>query len=230
VVLWEMLTGKGLFRGGDTVLHTLADVLRAEIDFTKVPATTPGPIRELLRRCLTRDVRKRLRDIGEARIMLESAAVEEAPEVSAPLRSRLGTVATVTAAVLSVVAVVAGFGWWRATRPVERQLMRFSADLGPGAAEGRSITAAISPDGARVAFIARGPEGKEQLATRLLDQAKATLLSGTENAAAPFFSPDGQWIGFFRVLRRWKDEEDLGSRGRCGHAVRRPRRTRRELE
>jgi serine/threonine-protein kinase len=63
--------------------------------------------------------------------------------------------------------------------------------------EGPRITAAISPDGVRLAFVARGPAGKQQLATRLLDQPKATLLSGTENAADPFFSPDGQWIGFF---------------------------------
>ena len=60
-----------------------------------------------------------------------------------------------------------------------------------------NISAAISPDGARLAFVARGPAGKDQLATRLLDQAQATLLPGTENAADPFFSPDGQWIRFF---------------------------------
>jgi Tol biopolymer transport system component len=63
--------------------------------------------------------------------------------------------------------------------------------------QGPRITAGISPDGGRLAFAARGPGGKQQLATRLLDQAQAILLPGTENAADPFFSPDGQWIGFF---------------------------------
>src|SRR5439155_10651368 len=53
------------------------------------------------------------------------------------------------------------------------------------------------PAGTRLAFLARGPDGKTQLATRLLDQPQATLLSGTEGAADPFFKPDGQWIGFF---------------------------------
>ncbi len=70
-------------------------------------------------------------------------------------------------------------------------------DLGPEALAGPRITAAISPDGRRLAFVSRGQSGKEQLATRLLDQANPTLLAGTEGASDPFFSPDGQWIGFF---------------------------------
>src|SRR5260370_37657671 len=67
VVLWEMLSGQRLF-GGDTIAHTLADVLRGEIDFDKV--TAPAPIKNLLRRCLDRDAKTRLRDIGEARVAI----------------------------------------------------------------------------------------------------------------------------------------------------------------
>src|SRR6202011_1485332 len=70
VVLWEMLTGKRLFEG-ETISHTLADVLRAEIDFPKLPPSTPPPIRELLKRCLDRDLKTRLRDVGEARIAIQ---------------------------------------------------------------------------------------------------------------------------------------------------------------
>ena len=70
VVLWEMLTGKPLF-GGETVSHTLADVLRAEIDFSKLPPETPPAIEQLLKRCLDRDVKTRFRDIGEARIVIQ---------------------------------------------------------------------------------------------------------------------------------------------------------------
>src|SRR5262245_38449432 len=66
VVLWEMLTGYQLF-SGETIAHTLADVLRGEIDVAKLPGNTPKTIRDLIRRCLTRDVKNRLRDIGEAR-------------------------------------------------------------------------------------------------------------------------------------------------------------------
>src|SRR5262249_1717202 len=70
-------------------------------------------------------------------------------------------------------------------------------DLGPDAVTGLNLTAAISPDGRRLVFPMRGPDGKPQLATRLLDQARPVLLPGTEFGVDPFFSPDGQWIGFF---------------------------------
>jgi hypothetical protein len=86
---------------------------------------------------------------------------------------------------------------WRSTRPVEHPLTRLNIDLGPDAMTGSNLTAAISPDGRRLLFPARGANGKQQLATRLLDQAQATLLPGTENGRDPFFSPDNQWVGFF---------------------------------
>ena len=89
---------------------------------------------------------------------------------------------------------------WRATRPVEQPLLRFSADLGPDAVAGFRITAAISPDGTRIAYPARPPGASvNMLATRLMDQFKPSILPGTEGALDPFFSPDGQWIGFYAV-------------------------------
>ena len=83
VVLWEMLTGTRLFNG-ETISHTLADVLRAPIPFEALPSGTPPAIREVLRRCLDRDARKRLRDIGEARVAIETALA--APEVPGAVR------------------------------------------------------------------------------------------------------------------------------------------------
>ena len=75
--------------------------------------------------------------------------------------------------------------------------MRLSVDLGPDAVAGQFTTTAISPDGARLVFPIKSPDGKQMLATRLLSETKPTLLSGTENGRDPFFSPDGKWIGFF---------------------------------
>jgi len=100
-------------------------------------------------------------------------------------------------AALTIALAVTGSGWWRATRPVDHPLTRLSVDLGREAMTGFNLTAAISPDGRRLVFPARGPDGKQLLATRLLDQAQPTLLPGTEHGSYPFFSPDGQWIGFF---------------------------------
>jgi serine/threonine-protein kinase len=82
-------------------------------------------------------------------------------------------------------------------QPGVHPLLRFSADLGPDAIAGINVPAVFSPDGTRLLFPARGTDGKQQLATRLLDRPQTTFLAGTEGAADPFFSPDGEWIGYF---------------------------------
>jgi Tol biopolymer transport system component len=192
VILYELLTGKRAFEG-ESVVETLGAVMKSQPDWTPVPAC----MQRLLQACLEKDPRKRLQAIGDARLLLEDipAALDRTP---IPSRSRSAAVPWVIAAALAIILV--GVSWiaWRATRPAaSKPLMRFSVDLGPEAVEAPRITAAISPDGSRLAFAARGPSGKEQLATRLLDQATATLLPGTENASDPFFSPDSRWIGFF---------------------------------
>ena len=199
VVLYELLTGRQLFGEGETISHTLADVLRAPINFDKLPKETPSTIRTLLRRCLDRDVKNRLRDIGEARVALADVGAghvpPDAPSVAhgRPLRW------TVAAGVLAAVAGIALFGWWRASRPVEHRLMRFTDDLGAevdlGGPFGPAV--AISPDGTRLAYVFRSSDGRAQLSMRLLDNSKSTVFSGTEGAGAPFFSPDSRWIGFF---------------------------------
>jgi len=102
----------------------------------------------------------------------------------------------------SVVAVISAALLWRATLPADRPMMRFSVDLGPEAVRGRAdngefLNPVISPDGTRLVFHAKAADGSEQLAIRRLDQSRVTILAGTEGAADPFFSPDGQWIGFF---------------------------------
>jgi len=106
----------------------------------------------------------------------------------------------------SVVAVISAAVLWRATlpadRPADRPMTRFSVDLGPEAIQGRAdsgelLNPVISPDGTRLVFPAKAAGGSEQLAMRRLDQSVVTMLAGTEGAVDPFFSPDGQWIGFF---------------------------------
>jgi len=201
VVLWEMLTGKRLFLAED-VTHTLADVLRKPIDFAELPEATPAPVRELLKRCLDRDVKNRLQWIGEARVAitkyLAHPSVDVGPEPGVPSGGRRYTWAWAAAVgVLAALALGASLVAWRATRPVDRPLMRLSVDLGPDAVAGRSTTAVLSPDGTRVVFPVRLIGGGVQLAILQLDQAKASPLPGTVGVIDPFFSPDGQWIGFF---------------------------------
>jgi serine/threonine-protein kinase len=153
VVLWEMLTGHRLF-DGETISHVLADVLRGPIDFDRLPKETPRTIRDLLRRCLDRDVKTRLRDIGEARVAIDNAGKE--PEVAAaavPATRRRMLSWEVGVVVLALTGIAGWAAWWRATRPVEQPLIRFSVDLGPEAVAEPRITAAISPDGRRLAWL-----------------------------------------------------------------------------
>jgi serine/threonine-protein kinase len=185
VVLYKMLTGQPLFEG-ETVSDTLAAVLTKEPDWDR----TPRKVRRLLRSCLEKDPKRRLRDIADAWGFLDETR-------EAPTATTTRTPWIVAAAALAITTLAGWWVAWRATRPVDHPLTRLSVDLGPDAVAGPNLTAAISPDGRRLVFSMRGPDGKQQLATRPLNQEQATLLPGTEDGIDPFFSPDGQWIGFF---------------------------------
>jgi serine/threonine-protein kinase len=188
VVLFELLTGERLFKGED-VADTLAQVLTKAPGFERAPAKA----RRLLRECLERDPNLRLRDIGDARRLL----LEDESAGSGPSTSRRAYVGWVAAGVFALVAAGLGTVYWSTARPVERPLTRFNVDLGPGSVQGPRTTAVLSPDGTRIVFPLRGSNGAVQLATRALDQPKAAAISGTEGGSDPFFSPDGQWVGFF---------------------------------
>ena len=111
-------------------------------------------------------------------------------------RLRFDMVPCRVAAALAIGLVGVSWVAWRATRPVDRPLMRLNVDLGPDALAGQFTTTAISADGVRLVFPIKNPNGKQMLATRLLGEAMPSLLSETENGRDPFFSPDGHWIGF----------------------------------
>ena len=193
VVLFEMLTDRRLF-SGETVSDTLAAVLRQEIEWNHLPAATPPSVRWLLMRCLERDPKKRLRDIGEARIAVEAREqVVTASMATAPLwRRALPWVLCGTLALMM----------WAQRRPAAEPptLVRLSVELGVDASLAASLgpAAILSPDGKLLVFAARTAAGESpQLYVRRLDQLTASPLPGTEDGANPFFSPDGEWIAFF---------------------------------
>lgn len=191
VTLYEMLTGKAPF-AGPTISDTLAAVLTRELDLDAIPER----IRPALERCLRKDPRRRWRAIGDVRMALEEGIAGPAAQ-TAPAPERRRAMPWVAAAVMALAAGAGWFAAWRATRPADRPLIRLSVDLGPEAVPGFNLTAAISRDGRRIVFPARGADGKQRLATRLLDQTQSIVLPGTEDGRDPFFSPDGEWIGFF---------------------------------
>jgi Tol biopolymer transport system component len=187
VVLYELLTGERLFQGDDAA-DTLAQVLTKEPDLTRVPPQ----LRKLLERCLEKDPRKRLRDIGDARHLLREKAEFAAPLPARKARWFWPAVAALLLPTSGALAWIA----WRPARPVEHPPIRLNVNLGPDAVAGAEATLAISPDGTRIVFPVQR-NGTVQLATRLLDQADATPIRGSEGGTDPFFSPDGQWIAFF---------------------------------
>ena len=177
MVLYELLTGKRPIGG--------------EPDWNALPGGTPPHMRRLLERCLRKDPKQRLRDIGEARIALDEPS--EAP-VALPRRSALPWV---TAAVAVIAAAI---GWWRpAPPPASHPLVRLDVEIAQDmvlANTGTGGMIALSPDGARLVVALGGADGTVRLHTRLLHQSRLTPLAGTEGGGTPFFSPDGHWIGF----------------------------------
>jgi len=198
-VLYEMLTGTRAF-DGDDVSDTMANVLKGEPYWDRLPGTTPPAIRLLLRRCLRRERRQRLQDAAGVRIEIEdalSAPLSSATAVSQDRGAHWRWPSIGGAALLG--AVIAGFAVWNlqpapATSPAVLRLpVTVPAD------EELLVThpgIAASPDGAHLVYVARS-RGVQQLHLRAMDRLDSTMLMGTEGARAPFFSADSQWVGFF---------------------------------
>jgi serine/threonine protein kinase/Tol biopolymer transport system component len=213
-VLYEMLTGWPAFEG-DGVGEILARVIERDPNWTKLPSNVPPRFRELLRRSLQKDPRKRWRDVGDLRIELELAGetpVGTAPPEGMPLvpRSRreraLWLSAILGAAILTWLA--ASFLNSRSPRDAPAgltDLVRFSEFPPAGAsfyAGAWIVPFAVSPDGRWFAFTATSDDGKSRLWFRALKSETAQPIPGTEGAVSPFWSPDSKWLGF-RALNVW---------------------------
>ena len=199
VCLYEALTGSRAFRGDDAA-DTLAAVLRAEIDWGKLPPETPRAIRTLLRRCLTKDPRERLHDIADVRI--EIRGVLEQPDIDAPAGGEAAPAKRRVSAVLAgalglVVGLVLGFVLFRdggdaASDAATADTWTVTA-LDIETAPGQPFV--LSPDGRMVLF--RGREVAEtRLYRRSLDSLVAERISGSDGARSPIFSPDGKQLAF----------------------------------
>ena len=197
VVLYEMLTGVRPFRGEDVSL-TLASVMKSDVDVKTLPPDLPETLRTVLRRCLEKDPLQRIRDVGDLRLAMEGAfettAGAPSEPIVAPTLRLWQRPAPVAVAVLASLAV-GGVAVWSLTRPATPRVARFPIPL---AAEqdfsflGRP-SVAISPDGSHVVYAAN-----RSLWLRPVDQLQAVQVPGTEEEArGPFFSADGQSIGFW---------------------------------
>ena len=202
-VLFEMLSGKRPFTGDD-ISETLARVIDREPDWATLPDTVPPVLSSFLRRCLQKNPKKRIRDIGDVSLAMEGAfetpvrAPSEptvAPTLPVWLWQRPATIAVAVVASLAV----GGLAVWSLTRPgplPADPVARFSVPLGPEQAFsfiGRHLVA-LSPDGTQLVY-----STDQQLYLRRLDQLQATAIPGTREGGgrSPFISPAGEWIGFW---------------------------------
>ena len=196
-VLSEMLTGRRAF-DGQSAASVIAAIL--ERPAPSVADVAPPALDRVLKRCLEKDPDKRFQSALDLKTALEWATLSagETTTLTARSRSRLGFAGWIAAGALALTTAIALWSPWRLTAPVPPPAVRLDLDLGaPVSASNVGTDTILSPDGTRLVFVSQATDRKSRLFTRRLDQAKPIELPGTENAYGPFFSPDGQWVGFF---------------------------------
>jgi eukaryotic-like serine/threonine-protein kinase len=194
-VLFEMLTGHAPF-AGETISDVIASILTAEPHWTRLPVETPASVRRLLRRCLEKDPKRRLRDIADARLELEAAGDRSDSESHVVTEGR--RISWTAAAVLVVAAAALGVGLaWifpRAgdTKEIGRQYVV------PRAGFSEFALTAISPDGRTIAFVPARERGPFELYLQSMDSLEPRLVGTSAGTALePFFSPDSRWLAYF---------------------------------
>jgi len=197
-VFYEMLSGQRAFEGDD-VSVTLASVLKEDVKWDALPQDLPATLRMLLRRCLEKDPKKRLRDIGDARIELDGGTESgDQAAVASAVQSRASRLWILAAAILVVGAFAAG---WSLRPPAEPPVAYLDVDFGGDLTLREPFV--ISPDGQRVAFVGVDRNGKSYLSTRRFDESSVTRLREVHSDIQTMtFSPDSQWIGYVTYDRQ----------------------------
>ena len=198
-VLYEMLAGKSPFAAG-TLSDTMAEILREDPDWAALPSDVPREATRLLRRCLSKDPRRRLRDIGDAGLEIEEITQRSNLPTTATGSGSISTRRSWLLPLLSGVTVAALLlaAWaWTQPRSEQRPAMRSVVLLEPARLDiEKSSALDLAPDGSGLVYAA-DHEGLSRLYYRALDSFEATPIDGTVGAQNPFFSPDGAWVGFF---------------------------------
>jgi serine/threonine protein kinase/Tol biopolymer transport system component len=195
VVLFEMLTGRRAF-DGDDLSDTMANVLKMEPDWTKLPAGVPPRVRSVLRTCLLKDPKQRMGDAQSVRLALDGAFDTAAPSPAvalpsvAPRRPLVWMVAFALALIAAVALSFPAMRYLGQTSPPETRVDIVTP------ATGQPISFALSPDGRQIVFVALDDKAS-RLWLRSLSSTTAQPLAGTEGATYPFWSPDSRSIGFF---------------------------------
>jgi Tol biopolymer transport system component len=205
-VLYEMLTGVRPFTGDDTT-DTIAAIVRAHPDWSRLPPHTPASVRRLLRRCLEKDRARRIADIRDVRLEIDDAREAEPEAMPAPDSSRRRE-RLMWAAVVVVLAIAgaAAVSWRTGDVPVPPFEVHAEITT-PPTTEAASL--AISPDGRKLVYVASF-EGRPMLWLRWLETGVARPVRGSEGGTYPFWSPDSQSFAFFAAERLYRTSVDGG--------------------
>jgi eukaryotic-like serine/threonine-protein kinase len=203
--IYEMLTGTCAF-GAENVGDILANVLRNEPDWTRLPASTPPAVLRLVRRCLRKDPLRRLQHMGDARLDLDEAFDPASITFVSPQRLRSRRVVAGTALLLCVaLGLLVGMRTLGRVGP-SRQL-RLDVATPPTL---DPLSFALSPDGLHIVYVVNAGDNSG-LVVRALETGAIRVLPGTEDARAPFWSPDGRSIGFFAGGKLARVDVDNGT-------------------
>ena len=199
-LLYEMLTGRAAF-AGDTLSDMIAGIIEREPDWKVLPPATTPAVKRLIERCLQKDPKRRLRDIGDARVELEDR--HGADEIARPSPATPARSGILWAGAGAVVAALAIGGVWLALRkPAEAvRPVRLSIVAPPGTTfTQRDITEhlqfQLSPQGDRLAVVAAARGERPKIWIRSLESGAAQPLAGTDGASGPFWAPDGRSVAF----------------------------------
>jgi Tol biopolymer transport system component len=198
-VLYECLAGRKLY-DGETVSDLVAKILEREPDWKALPVATSQRVRDLLARCLRKDPRERLRDIGDARLELADAlAHREGPAaIPAAGSARGGRVAWIIAGALAVTLIVSLVVLVPRASHVPGRISRLTiATPTVGTLSGDPGSFALSPDGRMLVYTLDDASGGTHLWLRPLDALESRRLEGTDGATFPFWSPDSRHVGYF---------------------------------
>jgi Tol biopolymer transport system component len=206
-VLFEMLSGRRAF-SGENVSETLAEVMKSEPSWQSLSSQLPAHLVRLIRQCLVKDPRQRIRDMGDVRLALDGAfeatgSPTPVTTTSSDKRWTRNAAFLLAAAAAVVAAVGGGVGAWMLSRtppvtaaPIARLAMTLPDDQRLRSLSLDIPSLAVSPQGTLVAYVGV-TNSRDQLYVRAIDGVESKALTGTEQATSPFFSPDGEWIGFF---------------------------------
>ena len=214
IVLYQMVTGTRPFEGTSPA-SVIGAILRDHpAQLSARQPLVPCMLDQVVGRCLSKDPEERWQNIVDVKHQLQAIVAMPGDVAPAPTPARRVSAWRIAAGALTLIAVVAVILIWfsaaRPAAPTGPAAVRFALDLPDMSAATDLPVFVLSPDGTRIVFVTRGLNGVSRLSTRRLDQPDVVTLAGTDGASAPFFSPDGQWVGFFAAGKLKKTRLDGG--------------------